>query len=159
MTLTIKQEQCIDLLLLGNKKTEIVDKLDIQRQSIYDWLKKPEFIEYMELRKQEAISYGENYLNSKIMTYLEGLHKIATETKDDKLKASTMIYLLNQIIGVPVSKVEVKNVGTEDNKGLHKESIEATFEKFRRNDNIDEDDEVVEVDGEIVHKDKDIIDE
>lgn len=150
MALTIQQEQCADLLLLGTNKSDIAIKLDISRQAIYAWLKKSEFREYMDLRKKEAIAYGENYLTAKVLTYIEELNKIAMTSKDEKLRQNTLIYLVNQVMGVPVSKVEVKQTAEEEKEVLV-EQMEKSFSKFKKV--IDNDDSYNEdniIDGEIV---------
>lgn len=129
--LSVKQEQCITLLLLGEKKTDIAKKLKVTRRTVYDWVKKPEFIAYMEQKKSDCIIMGDNYLMSRTQTYIEALNDIAMNTSDEKLKASTLIYLVNRTFGVPISKVEVKAIVNEE-KALVADTMNKTFDRFNK---------------------------
>lgn len=89
----------IELILAGENKTNIAKIIGISRQAVYDWLNDPEVIREMERTREEMLQAGKEKLTSRLDTYLDVLHKLATTSTDKRTQASCAMYLTDRILG------------------------------------------------------------
>jgi len=130
MEIDAQKQLAIDLLLLGESKTNIALKVGCQRPTLYSWMKDPDFKATMEAQRKDIISQADYYITSKTKTYIDKLDDIAMNGKDQKLQAQACMYLLDRVLGKASTKVESKS--TEEEKSPEKQDLENEFARFRK---------------------------
>lgn len=130
MEIDAQKQLAIDLILLGEKKTDIALKVGVKRTTLYEWMKNPDFKAQLDAQRKDIISQADNYITSKIKTYIDKLDEIAIG-KDNKLAATACMYLLDRVLGKAASKIEVKPMEDEE-KTPDKVELENEFNRFRK---------------------------
>jgi len=94
MQIDAQKQLAIDLLLLGEKKTDIAVKVGTQRTTLYAWMKDPDFKATMEAQRKDILTQADHYIISKTKTYIDKLDDIAMNGKDQKLQAQACMLLI-----------------------------------------------------------------
>lgn len=118
--------QLVTQLLSGENKTNVAKKIGVSRQTVYEWLQDPEVIEEMKNRREELIQAGNEKLSSRLDTYLEVLHGLATSSTDKRTQATCAMYLTDRILGKVPAAIEVPN---NKNENVPKDILESEFEE------------------------------
>lgn len=134
MEIDAQKQMAIDLLLLGEKKTDIAVKVGTQRTTLYAWMKDQDFKAVMEAQRKDLVIQADNFITSKLKTYIDKLDDIAVNGKDKKLQAQVLMYLTDRVLGKTTTKLEVKPL-TEETRP-EKEDLENEFARFRKAKNI-----------------------
>ena len=142
MEIDAQKQLAIDLLLSGEKKTDIALKVKCSRVSLYEWMKNPDFKAQMEAQRKDIIIQADNYITSKIKTYIDKLDSIATTSKDQRVASAACMYLLDRVLGKASAKAEVKSA--EEDKSPEKDDLKNEFARFRQTKNV------VDIKGESV---------
>lgn len=129
-----QKQLAIDMILMGEKKTEIAVKVGVQRQTLYNWLKDPTFKAMLQAQQRDLMGQADNYISSKLKTYIDKLDEIALKGKDQKLQAQVCMYLLDRVLGKAPTKADNK-VG-EESKVKEVKNLKDEFAKFRKNENV-----------------------
>lgn len=133
--ITAQKQLAIDLLLSGEKKVDIADKVHVTSKTIYEWLKDPEFNSALEAQKKEVVTYADTYLKARTKTYLEKMDDIAMHSKDEKQRFQALVYLLDRSLGKAATNTKIElTPGTQNNEGESPESLLDEFKKFRKVD-------------------------
>lgn len=123
--LSEKQYAAIEMLARGETIVKTAKEIGVNRNTITEWKKQPEFKE--ELERQ--ISTLKNMVEGKILTNVEPLVDrliaIALKSKSDKIALDAIIYALNRLCGLPTSKVEAITEKIKDKKDLKWEDLKA----------------------------------
>lgn len=127
--LSDKKIEAITLLLEGKAKTDISKIVGVSRAALYDWIKDNEFKAEMDRRRNELIQSGTEKLTSRLDTYLEVLHELATTSTDKRTKASCAMYLTDRILGKVAVKAE-ENLN--ENENINENELSSELEKFRK---------------------------
>ena len=127
MQLGEKHYRCIEMIIEGNKITEIAKLLGASRQSIYNWLDDDVFKAELNKQRQEIKKQGQDKILSKFDIYLNKIHDIALNSPSDNVKLNALEFLVEHVLGKATSKIEqttkeeTKNNKQEDIDDLLKE--------------------------------------
>jgi hypothetical protein len=107
----------------------------ISRQAVYDNLKKGE----VKAAIDQGLADARKHVSDKIVgnsdLYISELSKIALTSKDEKVRANCLQYLLDHTIGKATTKIESTSSSPEDNSVEDIDSILAELE-IEDEDNI-----------------------
>lgn len=110
-----RKENAITALMVGEGPTVAARKAGVVRCTIYDWLKNPEFIEELKVRKAEIVSAGNAYVIANTQSHLEVLHEMAIDKKDKRTAAQCAMYLVDRSLGKMATKIAVGTEVTDKN--------------------------------------------
>ena len=128
----------IQYLAEGEKpKTEIAKLVGISRQTVYDWLDDDEFKAELDRRLQQRKVLVEKIIDSKLEEAVKSLWELAKTTKNARVKAQTLQYLIDRALGKATSKLEVEAV-QQKSANVDDDILEASYEDYI---DIDEEEE------------------
>ena len=136
MVLGEKHYKCINLLIEGNKITEIAKMLPASRQAIYNWLDDEEFKAELDKQRQEIKKRGQDKILAKFDTYIDKIHDIALTSTSDNVKLNALEFLVEHVIGKPTSKQEIITSDNKDNSAVNIDDIIAEVINDEELDNI-----------------------
>lgn len=113
--MTDRQQQIVDMYVRGEKVREIAKLVGISRQAVYDNLKKGEVKAAIDQGLAEARKHVADKIVGNSELYISELSKIALTSKDEKLRANCLQYLLDHTIGKATTKIESTSSSQEDN--------------------------------------------
>lgn len=122
MQLGEKHYRCIEMIIEGNKITEIAKLLGASRQSIYNWLDDDVFKAELNKQRQEIKKQGQDKILSKFDIYLNKIHDIALNSPSDNVKLNALEFLVEHVLGKATSKIE--QTTKEDTKNNKQEDID-----------------------------------
>lgn len=122
MQLGEKHYRCMEMIIEGNKITEIAKLLGASRQSIYNWLDDDEFKAELNKQRQEIKKQGQDKILSKFDIYLNKIHDIALNSPSDNVKLNALEFLVEHVLGKATSKIE--QTTKEDTKNNKQEDID-----------------------------------
>lgn len=102
-----RKEKAITAMMIGEGPTVASRKAGVGRTTIYDWLKNPEFIEELKIRKAEIVSAGNAYVIANTQSHLEVLHEMAIDKKDKRTAAQCAMYLVDRALGKTANKIAI----------------------------------------------------
>ena len=112
--ITEQQSQMIDLLISGEPKTDIANRLGVSRQTIYAWLQLKEVKKEKQKRLNDIKKEAKNKIATKVDNCIDVIYEIALKSKDTRTKFQAAKYLCDQFIGSPTSEKSEKE--EENNK-------------------------------------------
>jgi predicted house-cleaning noncanonical NTP pyrophosphatase (MazG superfamily) len=133
MVLGEKHYKCINLLIEGNKITEIAKLLPASRQAIYNWLEDEEFKAELDKQRQEIKKRGQDKILAKFDTYIDKIHEIALNSSSDNVKLNALEFLVEHVVGKAPNKQEII---TGDSKDNDIQDIDDVINNIINDDNI-----------------------
>lgn len=122
------QEEVIQLIVEGENISNIARKLNKSRQTIYTWLKSPEFNAEIELRQQMLKKQARDKINSNVVTCIDEMKELAFKSTDQRVKLQALKYLLDRSLGTPTAEKEEKLIvdsnSSDENRSLDEELAE-----------------------------------
>lgn len=128
--LTDQQLQAIEVLAIGAKNQDAADVAGVSLRTIVQWKSSPlfkaELDRQIEINKKHVDDRLINLADTLILNILD----LAKRAKSEKVRLDANVYLLNRLAGMPIAKVENKEVKENDVKNeptwedLQKKSIE-----------------------------------
>jgi hypothetical protein len=113
MALDERKLKAIENIINGETMTNVAKLSKVSRQALYDWIGDDEFKAELDRQVQEIKSQGQQRITSKLNTYINELEKIALTSNSPKLKADTLEYLIDRVLGRTTSRVA--DVTDDDN--------------------------------------------
>lgn len=112
MQLSEKHYKCIEMLIKGDKYTEIAEKVPCSRQTIYDWLKDETFKAELDRYLLDIKTTAQNKILGKTDTYLSKIEDIAFNSVSDNVKLNALQFLWETVYGKATTKIEQSNTDT-----------------------------------------------
>lgn len=109
--ITQQQHDMVSMLIAGENITDIAKKLNVNRNTIYNWLKKDDIRAEVDKRTQELAHQGNRVIAKDLVTYIDNIKELASDKSDKRVCLAANQYLLNRIYGNPTS-----NINNLDNK-------------------------------------------
>lgn len=139
--LTEEQIKAIEMLVYGATNKEVAEAVNVTERTILRWKKLPLFREEMD-RQYEVVK---DDVDRRIVKFaneiLQNIYNLSRKSKSDKVRLDASIYLLNRLVGAPVSKVETKEISSP--KTEDKSNNELSWEDLNNPD-------VLEVEGKVI---------
>lgn len=110
--LTQQQSDMINMMIAGENITDIAKKLNVNRNTVYNWLKKDHVRAELDKRKQELTNQGNRIIMKDLSTYIGNIKELANDKSDKRVCLAANQYLINRVYGSPTSNVNVD--GTND---------------------------------------------
>ena len=126
--LDTRQLKAIELLASGETVRVVADSVGVNRQTVYDWLKKENFKAELDRQVKELKSNVEKKLLSNVNPFLDELTKIALYSESDKTRLDAITYCINRLVGTP-TKVQ-QDITGEDTKENNKIDIDSVLEEM-----------------------------
>lgn len=125
------QEEVIQLIVNGENISTIARKLNKSRQTIYTWIKNPEFKAEIELRQQMLKQQARDKINSNILTCIDHMKELALTSTDPRVKLQALKYLLDRSLGTPTAEKN-DTVVVEDDKNKDINSLKKEFAELKK---------------------------
>src|SRR4051812_42229004 len=123
MSLNEKQNEAIDLLILGNlSKEEVANAIGAGRRTVYNWISSNE--EFKAEWQRRARSFDDARVvdaKNKLSVYLDAAisNIVAMATDKDNTKCyEANKYLIDRVLGNTTTKIEQSNIDTTGNKDI-----------------------------------------
>ncbi|MCW6073504.1 helix-turn-helix domain-containing protein [Clostridium botulinum] len=126
--LTTKESDMITLLIEGVGITDIAKKLNVTRQTIYNWSSKDNVKAEFDRRRQELTRQGNNIIMKDITTYIDNIKVLANDKSDKRVSLAANQYLLNRVYGNPTCTIEDNS--SENNNNLNENELEKELNEF-----------------------------
>lgn len=123
-----RKVQLVSLILQGQSKANIAKIIGISRPTVYDWLADKEVLDEIEYQRNELVESGKEKLTSRLNTYLDELHNLATTSTDKRTKATVNMYLTDRILGKVSTNIEISNDKQDTN--VNDDILERELEEF-----------------------------
>ena len=128
--LTNKESDMITMLIEGVGITDIAKKLNVTRQTIYNWQEKDYVKAELDRRRRELSRQGNNLIMKDLTTYIDNIKNLANDKSDKRVSLAANQYLLNRIYGNPTSVVEDNKENNNDN--IDTNVLEDELNKFKK---------------------------
>ena len=135
--LTQQESDMIVMLIRGETIKDIADKLQVNRQTIYNWLAKDYVKTELERCRQALTRQGNAIILKDLNTYINNVKALANDNSDKRVALAANQYLINRIYGTPTASVEVTDKNA-DTTATDVNKIEKALEKlkFRKKDKL-----------------------
>lgn len=114
--MTDNQRKVVDLYLQGENITNIAKIVGLSRVTIHKYMKDAE----VKATIDEGLTAAKQHVADKITAssevYISELAKIALTSKDEKLRAQCLQYMLDHTIGKATTKIENTTSSSENNE-------------------------------------------
>jgi transcriptional regulator len=124
--LTEAQIECIRLMVKGVTITDIAEKLQVSRQTVYNWKSNEEFKAELDRLGQEYLDSARNKLKHAAPVAADKLIELLSG-KYEKTQLAAAIDLLDRTAGKATTKVEV--TGDKDNEHVSKDILAGEFKE------------------------------
>lgn len=128
--LTNKESDMITMLIEGVGSTDIAKKLNVTRQTIYNWQEKDHVKAELDRRRRELSRQGNHLIMKDLTTYIDNIKQLANDKSDKRVSLAANQYLLNRIYGNPTSVVEDNT--TDNNDNVDTNVLEEELNKYRK---------------------------
>ena len=128
--LTMKQNDMVTMLINGEQITDIAKKLNVNRNTIYNWMAKDNIKAELNKRKRELTNQGNTCILKDLTTYIDNIKELANDKSDKRVALSANQYLLNRIYGNPTNVVEDNTEDTGDN--VDSNVLETQLNEFKK---------------------------
>lgn len=105
--ITQQQSDMVTMLIAGENITDIAKRLKVNRNTVYNWMKKDHIKAEMDKRKQELTHQGNHMILKDIATYISNIKDLANDKSDKRVALAANQYLLNRVFGNPTSNVDL----------------------------------------------------
>lgn len=124
-----KKLLAIELLADGSlTKTAIAQQINCSRQSLYNWMEDPEFVESLDKRLQSRKKFVEKMIDGKLEFVVDELLNLAINCDNSRVKADILKYLADRALGKTTQRVDVtasmNQTNTIDDDVLEAELLE-----------------------------------
>lgn len=103
-----KMEELVILYTSGEKITDIALKMNVCRQTIYDWLAKEETKASLDKHRRYLERQGNEIILKELNTYIDNIKKLANQQEDKRSALSANQYLIDRIYGKTTAKIELE---------------------------------------------------
>lgn len=128
--LSVKESDMITMLIEGHSITDIAKKLNITRQTVYNWMEKDNVKAELDRRRRELSRQGNSIILKDLTTYIDNIKNLANDKSDKRVSLAANQYLLNRIYGNPTNVVEDNTDNTGDNVDTN--VLEEELNKFKK---------------------------
>lgn len=128
--LTVKENDMITMLIEGLGPTDIAKKLNVTRQTIYNWSEKESVKAEIARRRRELGNQGNSMILKDLTTYIDNIKDLANDKSDKRVCLAANQYLLNRIYGNPTGVLDEEN--EENNNNMSETELEQELNKFKK---------------------------
>lgn len=125
------QSKVIDLILEGHKMTEIAKETGVYRSQLYRWLDRVEFKAELEARRARLRKSANDKITGQINTLADEMLKLATTSKDQRVKLQAIKYLMDRALGTPTATKEDTPLSDGDNKNKDTNDLKKELEDIK----------------------------
>lgn len=125
------QSKVIDLILEGHKMTEIAKETGVYRSQLYRWLDRVEFKAELEVRRARLRKSANDKITGQINTLADEMLKLATTSKDQRVKLQAIKYLMDRALGTPIATKEDTPLSDGDNKNKDTNDLKKELEDIK----------------------------
>ena len=125
-----QQSDMINLMIAGENITDIAKKLNVNRNTVYNWLKKDHDRAELDKRKQELTNQGNRIIMKDLSTYIGNIKELANDKSDKRVCLAANQYLINRVYGSPTSNVNVDGT-SDDNEVQDIAELENELRSFK----------------------------
>lgn len=93
--ITIKENDMVSMILSGYNMTDIAKKLNVNRTTLYDWLKKDNVRAELDRRQQELKNRATLSIVREVDAYIDNLKDLAKKSTDQRVKFLANKYLVD----------------------------------------------------------------
>lgn len=129
--ITQQQSDMIVMLVEGENITDIAKRLNVNRNTIYNWLKKANIRAELDRCKQELTRQGNQLIMKDLATYIGNIKQLAKDDSDKRVCLAANQYLINRIYGNPRDSIEVNNL-EQNNNCEDIDLLKEEISKFRK---------------------------
>lgn len=129
--LTVQQNDMVTMLINGENITDIAKKLNINRNTVYNWMKKDNIRAELDRRKQELAHQGNQMILKDLTTYIGNIKDLANDKSDKRVCLAANQYLINRIYGSPTANINVDNEIDTEGNGEDIDVLSASISKFK----------------------------
>lgn len=130
--LTQEQSDMIVMIINGETITDVADRLNRSRQTIYDWLNKDYVKVELDKRRRELTHQGNSIILKDLTTYINNIKALANDDSDKRVALAANQYLINRVYGSPTAIVDINN-NDADNTATEVSKIEIALSKMKSN--------------------------
>lgn len=128
--LTLKESDMVTMLIEGVGITDIASRLNVTRQTIYNWSSKESIKAELDRRRRELATQGNNMILKDLTSYIDNIKELAGDNSDKRVSLAANQYLLNRIYGNPTNVVEDNSEDSGDN--MDSNVLETQLNEFKR---------------------------
>lgn len=129
--ISIDKDKMIEMYLSNVKITEIANKLNVSRQTIYAWLKEKEVMAEVEERRQQLKKIGQNKITQNVCTCIDNMIDLANNSTDPRVKYNANKYIIDQGLGSPSAAKEDSNTNSTGTENVDKNTLKAELEDIK----------------------------
>lgn len=126
--MTDRQQKIVELYTQGERVTDIARIIGVSRQTVHHHLQNAEVKAAIHDCMTEAKKQVADKIVGSSEVYINELSKIALTSKDEKLRANCLQYLLDHTIGKATTRIESTSSTPEDNSVEDIDSMLAELE-------------------------------
>lgn len=119
----------ITMLINGENITDIAKKLNVTRQTVYNWMEKDNIKAELDKRRRELAHQGNSIIMKDLTTYIDNIKQLANDKSDKRVSLAANQYLLNRIYGNPTNVMEDNTENNSDNTDIN--VLEQELKEFK----------------------------
>lgn len=130
--ITQQQSDMITMLIEGENITDIARRLNINRNTVYNWMKKDHIRAELDKRKQDLTRQGNQIILKDLTTYIGNIKDLANDKSDKRVALAANQYLINRVYGNPTSNVDINSNNNDDGDIQDIDELANEISNFRR---------------------------
>jgi len=113
--ITAKQRKLAEMIANGTlSKTKIAEELEINRGTLYNWLRIPEVQEYIQEQEEHAIKSARTLLANLAQGAVAELWNLVKKSQNDNIKIEAITEILNRVNVVETKQTVNQFIGNQD---------------------------------------------
>ena len=104
-----QKEIAITSLMRGEGPTIASKRANVNRATIYNWLKDASFAEEMKIRKAEITTGANAFILNNVTSNIDRLQKLAEDSKDSRTQIQALVWLLEKSLGKTTQPIGIEN--------------------------------------------------
>ena len=100
-------EELVILYTSGEKIVDIAKKMNICRQTVYDWLAREETKASLEKHRRYLERQGNEIILKDLSGYIDNIKKLAGQADDKRTSLAANQYLIDRVYGKTTAKIEL----------------------------------------------------
>lgn len=125
-----KMEELVILYIQGEKLTHIAKKMNISRQTVYDWLAKDEVKASLDKHRRYLERQGNELILKDLQSYIDNIKELAKQCDDKRTSLAANQYLIDRIYGKTTTKLDLEASTKQTNNTVDEDIIDAEIDEI-----------------------------
>ena len=126
------ESKIVDMVMQGIEKTKIAKNLGVSRSWLYKILNKSEVIAELESRRKQLRKTACDKITNNVNHLVDNMLEMANNSSDNRVRFNANKYLLDRVLGTPVSAYKEDIVDNDANKEKDANTLKKEIDDIKK---------------------------